>query len=44
MTPEMLQQFDLSQGALSQDLLAEDVGDLLDGDAFAGLSVLGGAT
>jgi len=31
----MLQQLNLSQRALGQDLFAEDVGDLLDGDAFA---------
>lgn len=31
----MLQQLDLAQGALGQDLLAEDIGDLLDGDALA---------
>ena len=39
MTPEMLQQFDLSQGALSQDLLAEYIGDFLDGDAISGLRI-----
>lgn len=32
----MLQQFDLSQGPLGQNFLAEDIGDLLDGDALAG--------
>lgn len=31
----MLQQLDLAQGALGQDLLAEDIGDLLDGDALS---------
>ena len=31
----MLQQLDLAQGALGQNLLAEDIGDLLDGDALA---------
>jgi hypothetical protein len=30
----MLQQLDLSQRSLGQDLLAEDIGDLLDGDAL----------
>jgi hypothetical protein len=34
-TSKVLQQFNLSQSALCQDLLAEDIGDLLDGDAFA---------
>ena len=32
---KVLQQLDLAQGALGQDLLAEDIGDLLDGDALA---------
>jgi hypothetical protein len=32
---EVLQQLDLAQGALGQNLLAEDIGDLLDGDALA---------
>ena len=31
----MLEQLDLSQGTLGQDLLAEDIGDLLDGDALS---------
>ena len=39
----MLEQLDLTQGALGQDLLAEDIGDLLDGDAFARLVVGGRA-
>lgn len=43
MAPEMLEQLDLSQGALGEDLLAEDVGDLLDGDTFASLGVGRGA-
>jgi len=43
MAPEVLQQLDLAQGALGQDLLAEDIGDLLDGDALVGLVVYGGA-
>lgn len=38
-TPEMLQQFDLSQGPLGQDLLAEYIGDLLNGDAISGLRI-----
>ncbi|KAJ4983462.1 hypothetical protein SVAN01_11025 [Stagonosporopsis vannaccii] len=40
---EVLQQLDLAQGALGQDLLAEDIGDLLDGNALAGLVVGCGA-
>jgi hypothetical protein len=35
----VLQQFDLTERALGQDLLAEDIGDLLDGHAFARLVV-----
>jgi hypothetical protein len=41
--PEVLEQLDLAQGALGQDLLAEDIGDLLDGDALVGLVVDGRA-
>lgn len=33
-TPEVLKELDLAQGALGEDLLAEDIGDLLDGDAL----------
>jgi hypothetical protein len=40
---EMLEQLDLSQGTLGEDLLAEDIGDFLDSDAFAGLGVGCGA-
>ena len=40
---EMLEQLDLAQGALGEDLLAEDIGDLLDGDALVRLAVDGGA-
>lgn len=40
---EVLEQLDLAEGALSQDLLAEDIGHLLDGDTLAGLDV-GGRT
>lgn len=36
---EVLQQLDLAQGALGEDLFAEDIGDLLDGYALAGLVV-----
>lgn len=35
----MLQQLDLTQGALGEDLLAEDICDLLDGYALASLVV-----
>ena len=35
----MLQELDLAQGALGQDLLAEDIGDLFDGDTLVGLVV-----
>jgi hypothetical protein len=38
-TSEVLQQLDLTQRALSEDLLAEDIGDLLDGHAFTSLVV-----
>jgi hypothetical protein len=43
MPPEVLQQLDLAQGSLGQDLFAEDIGDLLDGDTLARLVVGGGA-
>lgn len=43
LTSEVLQQLNLSQRSLGQDLLAEDVCDLLDGDALATL-VVGGRT
>lgn len=36
---EVLEQLDFSQSALSKNLLAEDVGDFLDGDTLAGLGV-----
>lgn len=39
MTPEMLEKLDLSQGALGEDLLAEDICDFLDCYTFAGLVV-----
>jgi hypothetical protein len=41
LTSEVLQQLNFAQGALGEDLLAEDVGDLFDGDALARL-VVGG--
>lgn len=42
MASEVLQQLDLAQGALGQNLLAEDIGDLFDGNTFIGLVVDGG--
>lgn len=39
----MLQQLDLAQSALGEDLLAEDIGDLLDGHALVRLVVNRGA-
>lgn len=39
MTTEVLEQLDLTKGALRQDLLAEDICHLLDGDTLAGLDV-----
>ena len=38
----MLEKLDLAQGALGQNLLAKNIGDLLDGDALVGLVVNGG--
>lgn len=38
-SPEVLKELDLAQGALGQDLLAEDIGDLLDSDTLVGLVV-----
>ena len=43
MTTEMLQELDFTQGAFCKDLLAKDIGDLLDSYAFAGLVVGGSA-
>ena len=42
LTSKMLQQLYLPKRSLGQDLLAEDIGDLLDGDALVGLGVDGG--
>jgi hypothetical protein len=39
MSSEMLQKFDLSQRTLSQNLLAENIGDLLDRNSFIGLGI-----
>ena len=43
MAAEVLEQLDFSQSPLREDLLAENIGDFLDGDAFACLSVGRGA-
>lgn len=40
---EVLEELDLAQGALGEDLLAKDIGDLFDGNALVGLVVHGGA-
>ena len=42
MASEVLKQLYLAQSALGEDLLTEDIGDLLDGDALVGLVVNGG--
>lgn len=39
----MLQELNLTKSALGEDLLAEDVGHLLDGDALVGLAIDSGA-
>jgi hypothetical protein len=39
MPSEMLQKFDLSQRTLGQNLLAENIGDLLDRNSFIGLGI-----
>ena len=41
---EVLQQLQFSQGPLSQNLFAEDIGDLFDRNTLAGRVVLRGAT
>jgi hypothetical protein len=38
---EVLEKFDLSQCPLGQDLLAEDIGNLLDSDTFASMNICG---
>lgn len=38
-TPEVLKKLDLSESAFGEDLLAKDVGDFFDCDAFAGLII-----
>ena len=42
-TPKVLEELDLTQGALGEDLLAKDVGDFLDGNPLPGLIVVGSA-
>jgi hypothetical protein len=44
MAAEMLQELDLAQSALGKDLLAEDIGNFLDGDSFLSRIVDGGTT
>ena len=39
MTTEVLEELNLSQGTFRQNLLAEDIGDLLYGNAFVGLCI-----
>ena len=39
---EVLQKLDLAKGALREDLLAKNIGDLLDGDTLVALVVHGG--
>lgn len=39
MAAEVLQQLDLAQSALGENLLAENIGNLFDGDALVRLSV-----
>lgn len=43
MSSEVLQQLDLTESSLGENLLAKDIGNLLDGDTFIGLVVHGGA-
>lgn len=43
-TAKVLEQLDLAQGALCENLLAKDICDLLDSDAFVGLVVDGSTT
>ena len=38
---EVLEELDLAQGALGEDLFAEDIGNLFDGDALVCLVVYG---
>jgi hypothetical protein len=43
MPPKVLKKLDLPKRTLCQDLLAEDIGDFLDGNSFLSLSVCCGA-
>lgn len=43
MSSEVLKELYLAQCSLSQDFLAEHIGDLLDSDTLVGLVVHGGA-
>jgi hypothetical protein len=40
---EVLKELDLSESSLGQNLLAEDICDLLDGNSFASLAIGGSA-
>lgn len=42
MAAEVLQQLDLAQGALGENLFAEDICDLFDSDTVVGLVIHGG--
>ena len=39
MATEVLQELDLTQSSLGENLLAEDIGDLLDSNTFLSLSI-----
>lgn len=43
MATKMLQQLDFAQSTLGEDLLAEDICDLFDGNAFGSLTIDGSA-
>ena len=43
MSSKVLEELDLAQGALRQNLLAKDIGDLFDGHSLVGLAIYGGA-
>lgn len=43
MASEVLQELDLAQSSLGENLLAEDIGNLFDGNTLAGLVVDGSA-
>jgi hypothetical protein len=41
---EVLEKLDLSQCPLGQNFLAEDIGNLLDGDALTSMNICGSTT